>query len=132
MHPGAMITGLLCIACVAACSPAATPTDGVSDPQPTGSSAPQPSRERTGAGLTGTVLDENGTPIPDCLIRVEGVTNDLAVITNDSGVFTTGLKYGQQHLTINCDKHQIYQEEKFTVDVPRVKEFEQTFTIHKK
>ena len=129
-----IITGLLPALCLLGCSTTvpATPSNGPVLPSPISNSDPQPSGEITGAELKGTVLDENGEPIADCLIEIKGDTRELAIVTDTSGMFSVGIRRGSQHITVNCDKHQIYQKEEFPVQVPETDEFEQTFTVQRK
>ena len=129
-----IIMGLLPALCLLGCSTTvpATPSNGPAQPSPISNSDPQPSGEITGAELKGTVLDENGEPIADCLIEIKGDTRELAIVTDTSGMFSVGIRRGSQHITVNCDKHQIYQKEEFPVQVPETDEFEQTFTVHRK
>lgn len=129
-----IIMGLLPALCLLGCSTTvpATPSSGPAQPSPISNNDPQPSGEITGAELKGTVLDENGEPIADCLIEIKGDTRELAIVTDTSGMFSVGIRRGPQHITINCDKHQIYQKEEFPVQVPETDEFEQTFTVHRK
>ena len=129
-----IITGLLPALCLLGCSTTvpATPSSGPAQPSPISNNDPQPSGEITGAELKGTVLDENGEPIADCLIEIKGDTRELAIVTDTSGMFSVGIRRGSQHITVNCDKHQIYQKEEFPVQVPETDEFEQTFTVQRK
>ena len=129
-----IIMGLLPALCLLGCSTTvpATPSNGPVLPSPISNSDPQPSGEITGAELKGTVLDENGEPIADCLIEIKGDTRELAIVTDTSGMFSVGIRRGPQHITVNCDKHQIYQKEEFPVQVPETDEFEQTFTVQRK
>ena len=129
-----IIMGLLPALCLLGCSTTvpATPSNGPVLPSPISNSDPQPSGEITGAELKGTVLDENGEPIADCLIEIKGDTRELAIVTDTSGMFSVGIRRGSQHITVNCDKHQIYQKEEFPVQVPETDEFEQTFTVQRK
>ncbi len=129
-----IIMGLLPALCLLGCSTTvpATPSNGPAQPSPISNSDPQPSGEITGAELKGTVLDENGAPIADCLIEIKGDTRELAIVTDTSGMFSVGIRRGSQHITVNCDKHQIYQKEEFPVQVPETDEFEQTFTVQRK
>ncbi len=129
-----IIMGLLPALCLLGCSTTvpATPSSGPVLPSPISNSDPQPSGEITGAELKGTVLDENGEPIADCLIEIKGDTRELAIVTDTSGMFSVGIRRGSQHITVNCDKHQIYQKEEFPVQVPETDEFEQTFTVQRK
>lgn len=129
-----IIMGLLPALCLLGCSTTvpATPSNGPAQPSPISNSDPQPSGEITGAELKGTVLDENGEPIADCLIEIKGDTRELAIVTDTSGMFSVGIRRGSQHITVNCDKHQIYQKEEFPVQVPETDEFEQTFTVQRK
>ena len=129
-----IITGLLPALCLLGCSTTvpATPSSGPAQPSPISNNDPQPSGEITGAELKGTVLDENGEPIADCLIEIKGDTRELAIVTDTSGMFSVGIRRGSQHITVNCDKHQIYQKGEFPVQVPETDEFEQAFTVHRK
>ena len=129
-----IIMGLLPALCLLGCSTTvpATPSNGPVLPSPISNNDPQPSGEITGAELKGTVLDENGEPIADCLIEIKGDTRELAIVTDTSGMFSVGIRRGSQHITVNCDKHQIYQKEEFPVQVPETDEFEQTFTVQRK
>ena len=134
MNTRQIIMGLLPALCLLGCSTTvpATPSNGPAQPSPISNNDPQPSGEITGAELKGTVLDENGEPIADCIIEIKGDTRELAIVTDTSGMFSVGIRRGSQHITINCDKHQIYQKEEFPVQVPETDEFEQTFTVHRK
>ena len=134
MNTRQIIMGLLPALCLLGCSTTvpATPSSGPAQPSPISNSDPQPSGEITGAELKGTVLDENGDPITDCLIEIKGDTRELAIVTDTSGMFSVGIRRGPQQITINCDKHQIYQKEEFPVQVPETDEFEQTFTVQRK
>ena len=129
-----IITGLLPAFCLLGCSTTvpANPSSGPAQPSPISNTDPQPSGEKPGAELKGTVLDENGEPIEDCNIEIKGDTRELAIVTDTSGTFSVGIRRGSQHITVNCDKHQIYQKEEFPVQVPETDTFEQTFTIHRK
>ena len=129
-----IITGLLPALCLLGCSTTipANPSSGPAQPSPISNTDPQPSGEKPGAELKGTVLDEDGEPIEDCLIAIKGDTRELAIVTNASGMFSVGIRRGSQHITVNCDKHQIYQKEEFPVQVPETDEFEQTFTVRRK
>ena len=117
MNTRQIIMGLLPALCLLGCSTTvpATPSSGPAQPSPISNSDPQPSGEITGAELKGTVLDENGEPIADCLIEIKGDTRELAIVTDTSGMFSVGIRRGSQHITVNCDKHQIYQKEEFPV-----------------
>lgn len=134
MNTRQIIMGLLPALCLLGCSTTvpATPSNGPVLPSPISNSDPQPSGEITGAELKGTVLDENGEPIADCIIEIKGDTRELAIVTDTSGMFSVGIRRGSQHITVNCDKHQIYQKEEFPVQVPETDEFEQTFTVQRK
>ena len=134
MNTRQIIMGLLPALCLLGCSTTvpATPSNGPVLPSPISNSDPQPSGEITGAELKGTVLDENGEPIADCLIEIKGDTRELAIVTDTSGMFSVGIRRGPQHIIINCDKHRIYQKEEFPVQVPETDEFEQTFTVRRK
>jgi len=129
-----IITGLLPALCLLGCSTTipANPSSGPAQPSPISNTDPQPSGAKPGATLKGTVLDEDGEPIEDCLIAIKGDTRELAIVTNASGMFSVGIRRGSQHITVNCDKHQIYQKEEFPVQVPETDEFEQTFTVQRK
>ena len=129
-----IIMGLLPALCLLGCSTTvpATPSSGPAQPSPISNNDPQPSGEITGSELKGTVLDENGEPIADCIIEIKGDTRELAIVTDTSGMFSVGIRRGSQHITVNCDKHQIYQKEEFPVQVPETDEFEQTFTVQRK
>ena len=129
-----IITGLLPALCLLGCSTTvpANPSSGPEQPSPISNTDPQPSGKKPGAELKGTVLDENGEPIADCNIEIRGETREPAIVTDASGMFSIGIRRGSQHITVNCDKHQIYQKEEFPVQVPETDTFEQTFTIHRK
>ena len=129
-----IITGLLPAFCLLGCSTTvpANPSSGPAQPSPISNTDPQPSGEKPGAELKGTVLDENGEPIEDCNIEIKGDTRELAIVTDTSGTFSVGIRRGSQHITVNCDKHQIYQKEEFPVQVPETGTVEQTFTVHRK
>ena len=129
-----VITGLLPALCLLGCSTTvpANPSSGPEQPSPISNTDPQPSGEKPGATLKGTVLDEDGEPIEDCNIEIKGDTRELAIVTNASGMFSVGIRRGSQHIIINCDKHQIYQKEEFPVQVPETGTVEQTFTVHRK
>lgn len=130
-----IITGLLPALCLLGCSTTvpANPSSGPEQPSPISNTDPQPSGEKPGAELKGTVLDENGEPIEDCLIAIKGDTRELAIVTDASGTFSVGFhRDSQRSIIINCEKHQIYQKEEFPVQVPETDEFEQTFTVHRK
>ena len=129
-----IITGLLPALCLLGCS-TAVPANPSSEPMqasPISNTDPQPSGEKPGAELKGTVLDENGEPIEDCNIEIKGDTRELAIVTDTSGTFSVGIRRGSQQVIINCDKHQIYQKEEFPVQVPEAGTVEQTFTVHRK
>lgn len=134
MNTRQIIMGLLPALCLLGCSTTvpATPSSGPAQPSPVSNNDPQPSGEITGSELKGTVLDENGEPIADCIIEIKGDTRELAIVTDTSGMFSVGIRRGSQHITVNCDKHQIYQKEEFPVQVPETDEFEQTFTVQRK
>lgn len=134
MNTRQIIMGLLPALCLLGCSTTvpATPSSGPAQPSPISNNDPQPSGEITGSELKGTVLDENGEPIADCIIEIKGDTRELAIVTDTSGMFSVGIRRGSQHITVNCDKHQIYQKEEFPVQVPETDEFEQTFTVQRK
>ena len=129
-----IIMGLLPALCLLGCSTTvpANPSSGPAQPSPISNTDPQPSGEKPGAELKGTVLDENGEPIEDCNIEIKGDTKELAIVTDTSGMFSVGIRRGSQHITVNCDKHQIYQKEEFPVQVPETDKFEQTFTVRRK
>jgi len=129
-----IITGLLPALCLLGCSTTvpANPSSGPAQPSPISNTDPQPSGEKPGAKLKGTVLNEDGEPIEDCNIEIKGDTRELAIVTDTSGMFSVGIHRGSQQVIINCDKHQIYQKEEFPVQVPETDEFEQTFTVHRK
>ena len=129
-----VITGLLPALCLLGCSTTvpANPSSGPAQPSPISNTDPQPSGEKPGAELKGTVLDENGEPIEDCNIEIKGDTRELAIVTDTSGMFSVGIRRGLQQIIINCDKHQIYQKEEFPVQVPEAGTVEQTFTVHRK
>ena len=129
-----IITGLLPALCLLGCSTTvpANPSSGPAQPSPISNTDPQPSGEKPGAELKGTVLNEDGEPIEDCNIEIKGDTRELAIVTDTSGMFSVGIRRGLQQVIINCDKHQIYQKEEFPVQVPETDEFEQTFTVHRK
>ena len=129
-----VITGLLPALCLLGCS-TTVPANPSSEPMqasPISNTDPQPSGEKPGAKLKGTVLNEDGVPIEDCNIEIKGDTRELAIVTDTSGMFSVGIRRGSQQIIINCDKHQIYQKEEFPVQVPETDEFEQTFTVHRK
>ena len=129
-----IITGLLPALCLLGCSTTvpANPSSGPAQPSPISNTDPQPSGEKPGAELKGTVLNEDGEPIEDCNIEIKGDTRELAIVTDTSGMFSVGIRRGLQQVIINCDKHQIYQKEEFPVQVPEAGTVEQTFTVHKK
>ena len=129
-----IITGLLPAFCLLGCSTTvpANPSSGPAQPSPISNTDPQPSGEKPGAELKGTVLNEDGEPIEDCNIEIKGDTRELAIVTDTSGMFSVGIRRGLQQVIINCDKHQIYQKEEFPVQVPEAGTVEQTFTVHRK
>ena len=129
-----IITGLLPALCLLGCSTTvpANPSSGPAQPSPISNTDPQPSGEKPGAELKGTVLNEDGEPIEDCNIEIKGDTRELAIVTDTSGMFSVGIRRGLQQVIINCDKHQIYQKEEFPVQVPEAGTVEQTFTVHRK
>jgi len=129
-----VITGLLPALCLLGCSTTvpANPSSGPAQPSPISNTDPQPSGEKPGAELKGTVLNEDGEPIEDCNIEIKGDTRELAIVTDTSGMFSVGIRRGLQQVIINCDKHQIYQKEEFPVQVPEAGTVEQTFTVHRK
>ena len=130
-----IITGLLPALCLLGCSTTipANPSSGPAQPSPISNTDPQPSGEKPGATLKGTVLDEDGEPIEDCLIAIKGDTRELAIVTNASGMFSVGFhRDSQRSIIIDCDKHQIYQKEEFPVQVPETGTVEQTFTVRRK
>ena len=129
-----IITGLLPAFCLLGCSTTvpANPSSGPAQPSPISNTDPQPSGEKPGAKLKGTVLNEDGEPIEDCNIEIKGDTRELAIVTDTSGMFSVGIRRGLQQVIINCDKHQIYQKEEFPVQVPEAGTVEQTFTVHRK
>ena len=129
-----IITGLLPALCLLGCSTTipANPSSGPAQPSPISNTDPQPSGEKPGAKLKGTVLNEDGEPIEDCNIEIKGDTRELAIVTDTSGMFSVGIRRGLQQVIINCDKHQIYQKEEFPVQVPEAGTVEQTFTVHRK
>ena len=130
-----IITGLLSAFCLLGCSTTvpANPSSGPEQPSPISNTDPQPSGVKPGATLKGTVLDENGEPIEDCLIAIKGDTRELAIVTDTSGMFSVGFHRDSQHsIIIDCEKHQIYQKEEFPVQVPETGTVEQTFTVHRK
>lgn len=134
MNTRQIITGLLPAFCLLGCSTTvpANPSSGPAQPSPISNTDPQPSGEKPGAKLKGTVLNENGEPIEDCNIEIKGDTRELAIVTDTSGMFSVGIRRGLQQVIINCDKHQIYQKEEFPVQVPEAGTVEQTFTVHRK
>ena len=130
-----IITGLLPALCLLGCSTTvpANPSSGPEQPSPISNTDPQPSGVKPGATLKGTVLDENGEPIEDCLIAIKGDTRELAIVTDASGTFSVGFhRDSQRSIVIDCEKHQIYQKEEFPVQVPETGAVEQTFTVHRK
>ena len=129
-----IITGLLPAFCLLGCSTTvpANPSSGPAQPSPISNTDPQPSGEKPGAKLKGTVLNEDGEPIEDCNNEIKGDTRELAIVTVTSGMFSVGIRRGSQQIIINCDKPQIDQKEEFPVQVPETDEFEQTFTVHRK
>lgn len=130
-----VITGLLPALCLLGCS-TTVPANPSSEPMqasPISNTGPQPSGAKPGATLKGTVLDEDGEPIEDCLIAIKGDTRELAIVTNASGMFSVGFhRDSQRSIIIDCDKHQIYQKEEFPVQVPETGTVEQTFTVRRK
>ena len=134
MNTRQIITGLLPAFCLLGCSTTvpANPSSGPAQPSPISNTDPQPSGEKPGAELKGTVLNEDGEPIEDCNIEIKGDTRELAIVTDTSGMFSVGIRRGLQQVIINCDKHQIYQKEEFPVQVPEAGTVEQTFTVHRK
>ena len=134
MNTRHIIMGLLPALCLLGCSTTvpATPSSETMQASPISNTDPQPSGVKPGAELKGTVLDENGEPIEGCLIAVRGDTRELAIVTDASGMFSVGIRRGSQHITVNCEKHQIYQKEEFPVQVPETGTIEQTFTVHRK
>ena len=129
-----IITGLLSAFCLLGCSTTvpANPSSGPAQPSPISNTDPQPSGVKPGATLKGTVLDENGEPIEDCLIAIKGDTRELAIVTDASGTFSVGFhRDSQRSIVIDCEKHQIYQKEEFPVQVPETGTVEQTFTVHR-
>ena len=130
-----IITGLLPALCLLGCSTTvpANPSSGPAQPSPISNTDPQPSGAKPGATLKGTVLDEDGEPIEDCLIAIKGDTRELAIVTNASGMFSVGFhRDSQRSIIIDCDKHQIHQKEEFPVQVPETGTVEQTFTVRRK
>lgn len=130
-----IITGLLPALCLLGCSTTipANPSSGPAQPSPISNTDPQPSGEKPGAKLKGTVLNEDGEPIEDCLIAIKGDTRELAIVTNASGMFSVGFhRDSQRSIIIDCDKHQIHQKEEFPVQVPETGTVEQTFTVRRK
>ena len=135
MNTRQIITGLLPALCLLGCSTTvpANPSSGPEQPSPISNTDPQPSGVKPGATLKGTVLDENGEPIEDCLIAIKGDTRELAIVTDASGTFSVGFhRDSQRSIVIDCEKHQIYQKEEFPVQVPETGTVEQTFTVHRK
>ena len=135
MNTRQIITGLLPALCLLGCSTTvpANPSSGPEQPSPISNTDPQPSGVKPGATLKGTVLDENGEPIEDCLIAIKGDTRELAIVTDASGTFSVGFhRDSQRSIVIDCEKHQIYQREEFPVQVPETGAVEQTFTVHRK
>ena len=135
MNTRHITTGLLPALCLLGCSTTvpANPSSGPEQPSPISNTDPQPSGVKPGATLKGTVLDENGEPIEDCLIAIKGDTRELAIVTDTSGMFSVGFHRDSQHsIIIDCEKHQIYQKEEFPVQVPETGTVEQTFTVHRK
>ena len=130
-----IITGLLPAFCLLGCS-TTVPANPSSEPMqasPISNTGPQPSGAKPGATLKGTVLDEDGEPIEDCLIAIKGDTRELAIVTNASGMFSVGFhRDSQRSIIIDCGKHQIYQKEEFPVQVPETGTVEQTFTVRRK
>ena len=130
-----IITGLLPALCLLGCSTTvpANPSSGPAQPSPISNTDPQPSGEKPGAKLKGTVLNEDGEPIEDCNIEIKGDTRELAIVTDASGTFSVGFhRDSQRSIVIDCEKHQIYQKEEFPVQVPETGTVEQTFTVHRK
>ena len=135
MNTRHIITGVLLALCLLGCSTTvpANPSSGPEQPSPISNTDPQPSGEKPGAKLKGTVLNEDGEPIEDCLIAIKGDTRELAIVTDTSGMFSVGFHRDSQHsIIIDCEKHQIYQKEEFPVQVPETGTVEQTFTVHRK
>ena len=135
MNTRQIITGLLPALCLLGCSTTvpANPSSGPEQPSPISNTDPQPSGVKPGATLKGTVLDENGEPIEDCLIAIKGDTRELAIVTDASGTFSVGFhRDSQRSIVIDCEKHQIYQKEEFPVQVPETGTVEQTFTVQRK
>ena len=135
MNTRHITTGLLPALCLLGCSATvpANPSSGPEQPSPISNTDPQPSGVKPGATLKGTVLDENGEPIEDCLIAIKGDTREMAIVTDASGIFSVGFhRNSQRSIIINCEKHQIYQKEEFPVQVPETGTVEQTFTVHRK
>ena len=134
MNTRHIITGLLPALCLLGCSTTvpATPSSETMQASPISNTDPQPSGDKSGATLKGTVLDENGEPVKDCLIAIKGDSREMAIVTDTSGMFSVGIRRGPQRIVINCDKHQIHQEEEFPVQVPETDTFEQTFTVRRK
>ena len=135
MNTRQIITGLVPALCLLGCSTTvpANPSSGPEQPSPISNTDPQPSGVKPGATLKGTVLDENGEPIEDCLIAIKGDTRELAIVTDASGTFSAGFhRDSQRSIVIDCEKHQIYQKEEFPVQVPETGTVEQTFTVHRK
>ena len=130
-----VITGLLPALCLLGCS-TTVPANPSSEPMqasPISNTDPQPSGEKPGAKLKGTVLNEDGEPIEDCNIEIKGDTRELAIVTNASGMFSVGFhRDSQRSIIIDCDKHQIHQKEEFPVQVPETGTVEQTFTVRRK
>ena len=129
-----IITGLLPALCLLGCSTTipANPSSGPAQPSPISNTDPQPSGEKPGAKLKGTVLNEDGEPIEDCNIEIKGDTRELAIVTDASGTFSVGFhRDSQRSIVIDCEKHQIYQKEEFPVQVPETGTVEQTFTVHR-
>ena len=135
MNARQVITGLLPALCLLGCSTAvpANPSSGPEQPSPISNTDPQPSGEKPGAKLKGTVLNEDGEPIEDCNIEIKGDTRELAIVTDASGMFSVGFhRDSQRSIIIDCEKHQIYQKEEFPVQVPETGTVEQTFTVRRK
>ncbi|MDO5093583.1 MAG: hypothetical protein Q4D79_09220 [Propionibacteriaceae bacterium] len=90
--------------------------------------SPQPTPSRQGAHLLGRVLNELGEPVADCLVQIEGDTNEHAIVSGSDGKFEAGIAWGAQTLIINCRSEQ-YVETRVAFEVPKTEEVTQDFTV---
>lgn len=136
----AIMSGVAALMCLTVCgqvtsvgSPSDSPSGapGQTSPASPVSDADTHQPSPRGTTLVGTIHNEAGEPVEQCVVTRVGETNELAIVSNAAGEFTMGIPFGDQEITISCDQD-LYLAETFPVKVPEEERFTQNFVVSQK